>query len=108
MALFLAVGIFAAACLPLLFGLTFFGTDHTRIAIPRLHELKQFFSAHQWPWLSSWIGPGEPFFANLESQVLYPVRWIEMLFPAEWGAHVGVAIHLSLAAVGVSRLARTF
>ena len=49
---------------------------------------------------------GQPFIANPQSAVFYPLHWIFFLFPAVFALKLSLAIHLFIAAVSMYGLMR--
>jgi hypothetical protein len=52
------------------------------------------------------LGMGAPLMANHQSAVFYPPNWISLLLPPEVAISLLAVLHLSLAGVGMVRLAR--
>jgi hypothetical protein len=93
---------------PLLFGLVYYGTDLMRSDVSYLCVLR-----HQWQHdegllLSSTIGNGYFLWGHPVAQLLYPVRWLTLLFEPDLGASVGAVLHLALGATAATWLAQTF
>ncbi len=60
----------------------------------------------QVPWLNDQNGCGEAWFADPETGVLYPLHWIYLVLPIDWGMSLEVGIHLALLALGMGLLAK--
>ncbi len=58
------------------------------------------------PWINLDVGCGEPFFANPQSALLYPLAWWALALPPEKAVGVEVGLHLGILALGVARLVR--
>ncbi len=58
------------------------------------------------PLWSPLLGLGAPLLANYQSAPLYPPNWLALLLPPETAVSVLAVLHLSLAGVGVVRVAR--
>ena len=59
-----------------------------------------------WPTWDPYLGFGQPFLANPNTQVLYPWTWLTLWLPAFPGYTAYVVVHLFLAGLGVHVLAR--
>ncbi len=99
---------FALFSLPLLQGLRFIGVDATLQDIPYICEMKRLFIARQAFWLSPRLGNGLPLFADLQSQTLYPIRWLFFLLAPVFQKSMEVLIHLSIAAFAMSLLLKKY
>lgn len=58
------------------------------------------------PWWDPWTVGGQPFFANLQSQVLYAPNWIFAVVDLPWSFSLFAVLHLSIAGAGALLLAR--
>ncbi len=58
------------------------------------------------PWLSWSNGCGEPWFANPQTGVLYPIHWIHAVLAPDWALSIEIALHLMLLAFGAGLLVR--
>lgn len=61
----------------------------------------------EWPWWDPFTLGGRPFFATLQSQVLYPPNWLHLVLDLPWALSIFLAFHLWWAGEGARRLART-
>ncbi|MCS7181883.1 MAG: hypothetical protein NZ869_02070 [Thermoanaerobaculum sp.] len=74
--------------------------------VPLRGRTAQVLAGHSSPWLNEQVGCGEPFFANPQSALLYPLAWWALVMPAERAVGVEVGVHLGILAFGVLCLAR--
>jgi hypothetical protein len=58
------------------------------------------------PWWDPWTVGGQPFFANLQSQVLYAPNWIFAFVDLPWSFSLYAVLHLGIAAAGALLLSR--
>ncbi len=63
-------------------------------------------SRGEMPWLNPFNGCTEAWFANPQTGVLYPPRWLHLVLPSEIAITVEVGLHLALLALGIGVLAR--
>ncbi|MBS1959638.1 MAG: hypothetical protein JST80_09225 [Bdellovibrionales bacterium] len=100
---------FCVTAAPLLWGLVYYGVDLTWVDTPFICELKNHLAARDSFFISRYFGNGEPLLANPQSQLFYPIRWIQLLFfSSDLGPSVGNVLHWSLAASGAAALALSF
>ncbi|MCP4895433.1 MAG: hypothetical protein GY906_00530 [bacterium] len=74
---------------------------------PMRYETAQRLVSGELPWLNWSNGCGEPWFANPQTGVLYPVHWIYAALPQDWAISIEIAIHLMLLAFGAGALVRS-
>lgn len=74
--------------------------------VPLRHHLARVFRGEASPWINLQAGCGEPFFANPQSGLLYPLAWGALVLPAERAVGLEVGLHLAILALGVVRLVR--
>ncbi len=60
------------------------------------------------PWLNPLDGCTEAWFANPQTGILYPPRWLHLVLPAGVALTAEVALHLALFSLGVGLLSRRF
>lgn len=100
--------VFALLALPLLFGRFYYGLDLTRADVGMLCALRRHLSTGAPLTVSPLLGNGLPLLAEPSAQLLYPPRWLTLLFPPDLGASLSAIFHLALAAAGTAWLARTW
>lgn len=71
------------------------------------HDLRATILAGEWPWWNPSTALGRPFFADVETAVLYPPSWLVLPLGVPAGIVAFVGLHLALAIAGTRRLART-
>lgn len=91
----------------LVFG-TYYGVDLNYVGLASMCEAHNLIEAGGPMWLSPHIGNGLPFLGSPESGLFYPPFWISLLFPLDLGLSIYPILHLVLAAVSMTWLARTF
>lgn len=80
--------------------------DNPTYFVPLRAHLSRVFAGEVSPWLNLQVGCGEPFFANPQAALLYPLAWGALLLPPEQAVGIEVGVHLMLLALGVARLSR--
>ncbi len=98
----------AALLLPVLSGQSYFGQDLSWNDLGFVCEFRRLLSQGQGLSLSPLLGNGEPFLGNPLAQVLYPFRWVSLLFPGQHALDFQVVFHVAMAAVGATWLARSW
>jgi hypothetical protein len=93
---------------PLFFGRVYGDLDLARLEVGTLCALREQIARGDGLFVSTFIGNGAPLWAWHFAELVYPPRWVQMLFPPEVGASLGVIFHLGVAAAGSVGLARTF
>ena len=93
---------------PLLTGTSYIGLDLT------LTDLGNLCEARNWlfhglpkglsPGISEHLGGGQPLFADPHVALLYPPRFISLLFSTRWAAVFQVAFHLGLGSAGIGMI----
>lgn len=68
--------------------------------------VNQAFSQGHLPLWTSLLGMGAPVLANYQSAALYPPNWLALILPPETAISWLAVLHLSLAGLGLVRLAR--
>jgi len=105
----IAAAVAAMALLtPLAFGLYYFGLDLTRDDLGQLCAIRQQLAAGDGLWLSRLLGNGAALLVRPDSQLFYPVRWLQLAFSPDLGASIGPILHLTLGAASAAWLARSF
>ncbi|HNX48640.1 MAG TPA: hypothetical protein PLS53_14480 [Thermoanaerobaculaceae bacterium] len=74
--------------------------------VPLRHHTAQVLRGQASPAWNPFVGCGEPFFANPQSDLLYPPAWLALVFPAPRAVGVEVGLHLALLGLGSGLLAR--
>ncbi len=85
----------------LLLGRTYFANDLLYFFGPMRAFLRdQLFQGH-FPLWNPYIFCGQPFFADLQNMMLYPLTYPTLLFPTGFGLNVFLSLHFLLAACGM-------
>lgn len=99
----LAAALTAGLCLPP--GDLLNGYDMSLMHQCYRHDLRAFVLAGEWPWWNPYTALGRPFFADVETAVLYPPTWLVLPLGVTGGILVAIWLHLALAIEGMRRLA---
>jgi len=75
---------------------------------PRFMFYREGMSQGVIPLWNPYTGCGEPFLADIESQVLYPLNLLYLLLPVGAGTIIMVMLHLFIAGAGIYSLCRTW
>jgi hypothetical protein len=81
------------------------GFDFYRMHLPFKSYFRAAILEGEFPWWNPYSALGRPFFADVETAVLYPFNWLVLPFGVGLGCVLIVFCHLWLAAEGVLRLA---
>jgi hypothetical protein len=95
-----------ATLVPLLAGLRYQGTDHSRILLAMQCAVRR--GLQQGFALDPALGGGGPLLAELQSGLFYPATWLLLPFSAETAASLFVPLHLAIAAAGAVLLAASY
>ena len=87
-----------AISIPLFTGQRYFGLDLMWNDLGFVCEFRRLLSSHEGLSISSLLGNGEPFLGNPLAQVLYPPRWLSLLFPGQGALSFQIVFHIALAA----------
>lgn len=101
--LVVAAGLTAGLCLPPADLLN--GYDLSLMHQCYRHDLRAFVLAGEWPWWNPYTALGRPFFADVETAVLYPPTWLVLPLGVTGGILAAIWLHLTLAIEGMRRLA---
>jgi len=104
--LVMAAGLTAGLCLPPADLLN--GYDMSLMHQCYRHDLRAFVLAGEWPWWNPYTALGRPFFADVETAVLYPPTWLVLPLGVTGGMLAAIWLHLTLAIEGMRRLAGQF
>ncbi|AOS44540.1 Bacterial membrane protein YfhO [Lacunisphaera limnophila] len=69
------------------------------------HDFRAMVLQGEWPWWNPHVALGRPFFADVETAVLYPATWLVLPLGVTGGILATVWLHLVLALEGGRRLA---
>ncbi|MBI4819418.1 MAG: hypothetical protein HY791_24315 [Deltaproteobacteria bacterium] len=98
----------AVLTLPVVFGRFYYGVDLSRYDLGALCAIRNQLGRGESLLVSRELGNGLPLLFDPSLQMLYPVRWLVLLFPADLGASLSVILHLVIAAGSTAYLGRTF
>jgi hypothetical protein len=93
---------------PLVFRLRYAGGDLARVDLAAMCAIPDQLARGLGLWLSESMGMGAPLMFSPESELLYPLRWLSLLFQPDLATSVHAVLHLAIAAAGAAYLARTF
>ncbi|HET7536403.1 MAG TPA: YfhO family protein [Candidatus Didemnitutus sp.] len=82
------------------------GYDLPRMHDCYKHDFRALVLAGEWPWWNPFTALGRPFFADVETALLYPPSWLVIPLGVSAGLVAIVWLHLALAIAGMRRLAR--
>ena len=91
----------ATLCLGVLLGVPVRG-DLFSYFQPMWEVLRRSAEAGAFPWWDPTVQCGTPYFANLQTQLLWPPTWLHAVLPAGLALAVWLALHQGLAASGAA------